>query len=83
MLLLVKDAWKVGKAKCKIVDVKFITDCFVTTKPKLVLEKTYLLAKILAEERKKRTTSVRPESKGLPKPGGLEETIEPRKYLYY
>lgn len=51
----VKEALKLGQARCKIVSYSYIEDCLLDTKkPKRLLEKSYLLSQEIAKKRKER-----------------------------
>lgn len=75
----VKDAWKLGKTRCKIVDWEFVEDS-VWPKPIHLPEDSYLLEKMLAGKRK-RTTVVRQKENGGKDSEVSEEVMEPRKFL--
>jgi len=76
----VKDAWKLGKTRCKIVDWEFVEDS-VWPKPIHLPEDSYQLEKMLARKKRKRTTVVCPKHNGGKDSKDSKEVIEPRKYL--
>jgi hypothetical protein len=51
---LVKNAWKLGKARCKIVNFEYIEDCLHHKPIKALNDKTYQLQKIVAKTRRKK-----------------------------
>lgn len=74
----VRDAWKLGKARCKIIDWGFLEDS-VLPKPIRISEDPYQLEKILAGKQQKRPILLR-HKKGVDESKGSKEVIEPRKY---
>ena len=78
----VKEAFKLGQVRCKIVSYSYIEDCLLgAKKPRRLYEKPYLLSREMVNKRKERN-SVELTPEGFIKNiGDSKELVDPSKCL--